>query len=117
MSTLTITIIQPNLHWENKKANLDILAKKIDGIQEKTEVVILPEMFSTGFSMNAKMLAEKMSGETVGWMKRIASSKKIILTWILNAKTPATRSKRIAETVTLAIKNIRANHYVSPKGK
>jgi uncharacterized protein YdeI (YjbR/CyaY-like superfamily) len=45
------------------------------------------------------------------------SSKKIILTWILNAKTPATRSKRIIETVKLATKNIRANHYSSPKGK
>ena len=40
------------------------------------------------------------------------SSKKIILTWILNAKTPGTRSKRIVETVKLANKNIRANHYV-----
>jgi len=44
------------------------------------------------------------------------SSKKIILTWILNAKTPGTRDKRIVETVKLASKNIRANHYVSPKG-
>jgi predicted amidohydrolase len=43
-------------------------------------VVILPEMFSTGFSMNVKPLAEKMDGETVEWMKKIASSKKIILT-------------------------------------
>ena len=45
------------------------------------------------------------------------SSKKIILTWILNAKTPATRSKRIVETVKLASKNIRANHYTPIKGK
>ena len=45
------------------------------------------------------------------------SSKKIILTWILNAKTPATRIKRIVETVNLATRNIRANHYSSPKGK
>src|SRR5450830_577723 len=79
MSSLTITIIQPNLHWENKKANLNMLAKKIDSI-EKTEVVILPEMFSTGFSMKPELFAEKMSGETIKWMKKIASSKKIILT-------------------------------------
>jgi uncharacterized protein YdeI (YjbR/CyaY-like superfamily) len=45
------------------------------------------------------------------------SSKKIILAWILNAKTPGTRSKRIIETVKLATKNIRANHYTPPKGK
>jgi len=80
MSSLTITIIQPNLVWEDKKANLDMLAKKIDSIQEKTEVVILPEMFSTGFSMQANLLAETMQGETIEWMKKIAFSKKIILT-------------------------------------
>jgi len=80
MSSLTITIIQPNLVWEDKKANLDMLAKKIDSIQKKTEVVILPEMFSTGFSMQANLLAETMQGETIEWMKKIAFSKKIILT-------------------------------------
>ena len=79
MSSLTITIIQPNIIWENKKANLDMLAQKIESI-EKTEVVILPEMFSTGFSMQPKLLAEKMDGETIEWMKKLASSKKIILT-------------------------------------
>ena len=54
--------------------------KKINGIKEKTEIVLLPEMFSTGFSMNAKALAETMDGETVAWMKKIAAEKKIILT-------------------------------------
>ena len=58
MSSLTITIVQPNLHWENKKANLEMLTQKIESI-EKTEVVILPEMFRTGFSMQPKLFAEK----------------------------------------------------------
>jgi predicted amidohydrolase len=80
MSSLTITLIQTNLFWENKKANLDMLQQKIESIKEKTEIVILPEMFTTGFSMNPKSLAEKMDGETVQWMKKIASEKKIILT-------------------------------------
>ena len=80
MSSLTITIIQPNLHWENKKANLEMLSQKIESIKEKTEVVILPEMFSTGFSIQPKLFAEKMDGETIAWMKKIASFKKIILT-------------------------------------
>ena len=61
MSSLTITIIQPKLHWENKKANLNMLEQKIERIKEKTEVVILPEMFSTGFSMKPKLFAEKMN--------------------------------------------------------
>src|SRR5678809_896620 len=80
MSSLTVTIIQTDLHWENKNANLKALSKKIEGIAEKTEVVILPEMFSTGFSMKAESLSEKMDGETIQWMKKVASSKKIILT-------------------------------------
>lgn len=77
---LTITIIQTSLHWENKTANLQMLEQKINSIKERTEVVVLPEMFSTGFSMNPEMLAETMEGETVQWMKRMAATKKIILT-------------------------------------
>jgi omega-amidase len=80
MSTLTITSIQTNLHWEDKAANLQMLEQKISSIKEKTEVVVLPEMFSTGFSMKPELLAETMEGETVQWMKRIAAEKKIILT-------------------------------------
>lgn len=78
--TLTITLVQTNLHWEDKAANLAMLKEKIMAIKEKTEVVVLPEMFSTGFSMNPKALAETMEGETINWMKQIAAEKKIILT-------------------------------------
>jgi predicted amidohydrolase len=80
MSTLTITLIQTNLHWEDKAANLAMLEEKIMGIAEKTELVVLPEMFSTGFSMQPASLAETMQGEAVTWMKKIAAAKKIILT-------------------------------------
>ncbi len=80
MSTLTISVLQTNLHWENKPANLQMLEEKIMGIAEKTELVVLPEMFSTGFSMRPEELAETMVGETVQWMKRIAAQKKVILT-------------------------------------
>ena len=78
---LIITIIQTNLHWEDKQANLNMLEQKIFGIKEKTEIVVLPEMFSTGFSMRPEVLAETMEGETLQWMRRIASTKKIILTY------------------------------------
>ena len=57
---LTITIIQTNLHWEDKKANLQMLEEKIRSIKEKMQVVVLPEMFSTGFSVRPEMLAETM---------------------------------------------------------
>jgi predicted amidohydrolase len=80
MSTLTITTIQSNLIWEEKSANLRLLEQKIAGIEEKTEIVILPEMFSTGFSMRPEVLAETMDGETVEWMKRVSRENGIVLT-------------------------------------
>lgn len=79
-NALTITLIQTNLFWENKEANLQMLQKKIKAITAKTEIIVLPEMFSTGFSMQPKLFAEKMDGTTVNWMKKIAQEKKIILT-------------------------------------
>lgn len=80
MSTLTVTTIQPDLQWEDKTANLRRLEEKIDGITVHTELVILPEMFATGFSMRPELLAEPMEGPTVAWMRTIATRKKIILT-------------------------------------
>ena len=80
MSSLTITLIQTNLHWEDKKANLDMFSNKIESIRGKTEIIILPEMFNTGFSMKPELFAEEMNGETMQWMKKIAVEKKVILT-------------------------------------
>ncbi len=80
MSGLTITMLQADLKWEDKTANLNGFREKIDSIKEKTELVILPEMFSTGFSMHPEKLAEKMDGPAISWMKKTASEKKIIIT-------------------------------------
>ena len=80
MSSLTVTLIQTTQHWEDKAANLAMLEQKIMGITEKTHIVVLPEMFSTGFSMKPEVLAEPMEGETVAWMKRVAAEKRVVLT-------------------------------------
>jgi omega-amidase len=80
MSDLKVTLIQSQLHWEDKEANLRMFDEKINSIQERTEVVILPEMFSTGFSMKSSQLAETMDGSAVQWMKKKAAEKNIILT-------------------------------------
>ncbi len=80
MSTLTITTIQTNLFWEDKQANMQMLQQKIDSITDKTEIVILPEMFSTGFSMQPELFAETMQGETVEWMKMLSNKNGIVLT-------------------------------------
>lgn len=80
MSSLYISLLQTQLFWEDKAANLLMLEEKINSITQKTEIIVLPEMFSTGFSMNPSTLAETMDGATVQWMKKIAVEKKIILT-------------------------------------
>jgi predicted amidohydrolase len=80
MSTLTVTTIQADLQWEDKPANLRRLEEQIDGIGTPTELVILPEMFPTGFSMRPELFAERMDGPTLSWMRSVAARKKIILT-------------------------------------
>lgn len=80
MSALTITTIQTDLHWEDKAANLRHFEERIFSLSGPAEVVVLPEMFSTGFSMRPEALAEKMDGPTISWMRDVAARKKIILT-------------------------------------
>ena len=72
MQDLTVTLIQSNLHWENSVANLAMFEEKIWKIGNSTEVIVLPEMFSTGFSMNAKANAEVMNLRTTKWMSQMA---------------------------------------------
>jgi predicted amidohydrolase len=85
-STLNITIVQNDLVWENKQANLKSFEEKINAHNEKMEVVLLPEMFNTGFSMKPATYAETMDGESVQWMKRVATEKKVILAGSLMIK-------------------------------
>lgn len=80
MSSLTITTIQTDLTWEDKEANLRLLEKKILSLTGPAEVVVLPEMFSTGFTMKPEFFAESMDGPTVSWMRRIAADKRVIVT-------------------------------------
>ena len=65
---LKITIIQSELHWENAEANRTMFSEKFQNIEGTTDLIILPEMFSTGFSMNAEKLSEPNNGETLKWM-------------------------------------------------
>lgn len=80
MSSLTFTLIQTKLLWENKEANLQLLEEKIKTIPQSTEVVVLPEMFSTGFSMKPEILAEDMNGVTMDWLKRVSHENGVVVT-------------------------------------
>ena len=72
MENLKIALIQSDLVWENSKQNRDNFLKKISAINEPIDLIVLPEMFTTGFTMNPEPLAETMNGDTVNWMKKIA---------------------------------------------
>ncbi|OFX50920.1 MAG: amidohydrolase [Bacteroidetes bacterium GWB2_41_8] len=76
---LNIAIFQLDLVWENRSANRIKIDEWLQQIDKNTEVVFLPEMFATGFSMNVSELAEPMNGETVNWMKKRCSEHQLAL--------------------------------------
>ncbi|HLP12514.1 MAG TPA: amidohydrolase [Flavobacteriales bacterium] len=76
--SLNLTLVQANLAWEDKTNNKATFDKLFSTIK-KTDIIILPEMFLTGFSMNAKLLAETMEGESVTWMKTKAKKLKAVV--------------------------------------
>ena len=77
---LHITLIQPDMVWEDKKSNLDAYESTIENIKEKKQIVVLPEMFTTGFSMQPAKLAEPMEGPSVQWMALMARKHRCIVT-------------------------------------
>jgi omega-amidase len=86
MNHLKITLLQTYLFWENIDKNLQNLGLKLSEIREKTDLIILPEMFNTGFTMNAELLAEKMEGKTMAWMKEKAYRYNAVITGTLIIK-------------------------------
>lgn len=72
---LQIALIQSHLLWENPIANLDKFDTLLEQVSEDTQLIVLPEMFTTGFSMNPVELAEKMNGNTVNWLKKWSKKK------------------------------------------
>ncbi len=77
---LKLALIQAPLAWENPGSNRAYFLEKIHAISEAADLIILPEMFTTGFTMNAAPLAETMEGPTVNWMKTLAKENKTALT-------------------------------------
>lgn len=79
MENLSVAIIQTELKWEDIDENLLRLTEKLNQVSD-TDLMILPEMFSTGFTMNAKLVAERESGKAVNWLIKMATSKKTAIT-------------------------------------
>src|SRR5690606_30129919 len=79
-TNLKTALIQVDLAWEDPSENLRKFSERINNINEQADLIVLPEMFSTGFSMNAEALAENMDGSTVSWMKKTAIDKNTAIT-------------------------------------
>lgn len=71
-TSLNIALIQSHIAWENPIQNRAVFEQKIRSISKDVELIILPEMFTTGFTMNAKHLGETMDGVTVSWLQKLA---------------------------------------------
>lgn len=80
MDNLKITTYQGYLFWENIDKNLQNISLRLSGIRTSTDLIILPEMFNTGFTMNAQKLAEPMGGKTMQWMQATAQKMNCVVT-------------------------------------
>ncbi len=74
MEALRVCLVQADLVWEDKTQNLKRLYALVENTPE-CEVILLPEMFSTGFTMNASAFAETPNGPTLQWMKTLAAAR------------------------------------------
>ncbi|MDO7874912.1 amidohydrolase [Hymenobacter sp. ASUV-10] len=80
MNDLTVSMVQANLHWQDAAANRATLDRCLSQISISTDLIVLPEMFTTGFSMDAAALAETMDGPTVAWMRQHAAAHQAVIT-------------------------------------
>lgn len=80
MQDLKVSVIQSETHWESVGANLAMFEEKIWQIDEDTDIIVLPEMFSTGFTMSSQKLAEPMNFTAFKWMKQMAQQTKSVVT-------------------------------------
>ena len=83
---IKIALIQSILSWENPNENRQQLEEKINSISQYVDLIVLPEMFTSGFTMNPKNVAETMQGETILWLKKLAKARNCAITGSLVIK-------------------------------
>ena len=76
---LCIALVQCELVWEQPAENRKHLLHLLDDLASETDLVVFPEMFATGFSMQVEKCAEAMDGESVQWMKRLAADRRLVV--------------------------------------
>lgn len=94
--SLKITIVQTTIHWENRDENLIALSRKLNDSDLNTDLIILPEMFNTGFTKPTDELAESMGGPTINWMRKLSRDKEAVVTGSLIVKENDNYYNRLA---------------------
>ena len=79
MQDLRITLVQSILEWHEVEENLAHFASLFDAVDSETDVIVLPEMFTTGFTMESSKVAEQMHGRTHTWMQEMALKKNAVI--------------------------------------
>jgi omega-amidase len=77
---MNVALIQTQIFWENPSENRKFFEQKINSIQEEIDLIVLPEMFTSGFTMNPKSVAEGMGGETISILKSLSKAKNCAIT-------------------------------------
>ncbi len=77
---MKIALIQTSISWENPSENRASLQDLISSISQYIDLIVLPEMFTSGFTMNPEKVAETMQGETISWLKELAQTKNCAIT-------------------------------------
>ncbi|MGZ3900264.1 MAG: amidohydrolase [Bacteroidia bacterium] len=83
---MKVTLIQTHLHWEDREKNIEHFDSLISSIKDETDLIVLPEMFTTGFTMNPETWAEPSDGPTLKWLKGKAEEKKAVITGSVSVK-------------------------------
>jgi omega-amidase len=83
---MQVTLVQAPLIWENPKSNRNYFEARINSITENVDLIVLPEMFTSGFTMNPEHVAEDMEGETITWLKVLAKARNCAITGSLVIK-------------------------------
>ena len=88
MTELRVTLVQFSPLWENPTGNRAEIEELLEGLHGKTDMVVLPEMFTTGFSMAARTWSETMEGPTHRWMKVMANriNAALIASWMVKSE-------------------------------
>src|SRR5690606_8483798 len=86
MEALKVTTFQAYLFWENTEKNLSNLSLKLSSLSTSTDIIVLPEMFNTGYTMNVEKCAEEMNGPTIKWMQKHAKKHHCVVTGSLIIK-------------------------------